>query len=574
MQYFGETLETSEAITNIYAVMNDTGEIIIYPDADLGDGFNISERDWYIKAKEAKGNIVWSEPYIDASTGKTVTTVSKAYYKNNALIGVVGADVTVETLIDIIDQIEIGETGFGVILDQNGKYIAHPDKEYIGKDVSNEKFYKKIKSAGEQGVVKYKNDGEDEAIGFVTNSTTGWIIGGNVYTKDFQKQAMAILFPISITFIIVIALAVIASLLITKGITAPIKKVMARMKAIANGDLSHAPLEIKHRNEIGQLVTATNDMNQSMRNVLNQISTVSDTVSSQSEELTQAAEEVKTGTKQIASTMGELADGSEKQANSASDLSSFMGTFASKVEQTNHHGDQIQVNSSEVLEMTTEGNELMNNSTKQMEQIDNIVKDAVVKMQNLDNQSKEISKLISVIKDVADQTNLLALNAAIEASRAGEHGKGFAVVADEVRKLAEQVALSVNDITDIVTNIQKESSVAANSLKEGYAEVEKGTKQIETTGKTFNNINTAVTEMVQYIQDISDNLSEMAANSQEINSSIEEIAAITEESAAGVQQTAASSEQASSSMEEVAGSSEHLAKLAEELNDLVREFKL
>lgn len=382
---------------------------------------------------------------------------------------------------------------------------------------------------------------------------------------------------IIITTVIVI-LSIVASIIIglftANSIAKPIQMVMGRMKSISEGDLSNEKLLIHSRDEVGQLVTATNDMNDSMSEIIRKINTVSEAVSSQSEELTQVAGEVKAGTEQVAITMVELATGSETQANNASDLAGNMGTLTEIVDEANESGEKIQSNSEKMLYLTDNGSRLMNSSTEQMVKINHIVKDAVVKVQDLDTQSKKISQLVIVIKDVADQTNLLALNAAIEAARAGEHGKGFAVVADEVKKLAEQVALSVSDITEIVTEIQSESSAVAESLTIGYKEVEHGTNEIETTGKTFNEISIALSEMVENIKVVSTNLAKTAVSCQDMNESIEEIAALSEESAAGVEQVTASSQQASSSMEEVSGSSEHLAQLAEELNQMVAQFKL
>ncbi|MEF2292382.1 methyl-accepting chemotaxis protein [Virgibacillus dokdonensis] len=377
-----------------------------------------------------------------------------------------------------------------------------------------------------------------------------------------------------IVIVLIIGLSIAAALITARLITNPIKKVMNRMKLIANGDLSEELLQIKTRDEVGQLVEAANEMTLNTRELLNQINVVSETVTSQSEELTQAANEVKAGSDQVAITMQELATGSETQANSASDLALYVSTFSEKVQEVNNNGARVQRYSNEVAGMTAKGSELMTSSTEQMAKIDQIVQGAVAKVGGLDKQSQEISKLVSVIQDIADQTNLLALNAAIEAARAGEHGKGFAIVADEVRKLAEQVSDSVTDITGFVTNIQNESSLVASSLKDGYKEVEQGTNQILTTGETFKEINVFISKMVENINFVSSNLAEIVANSQEMNGAVEEIASISEEAAAGVEQTSASTQQTSSSMEEVAGSSEQLAKLAEELNGLVRRFKL
>ncbi|MCT1901661.1 methyl-accepting chemotaxis protein [Oceanobacillus sojae] len=385
------------------------------------------------------------------------------------------------------------------------------------------------------------------------------------------EQTVIIVVAVSILILI---LSVTAALVTGNVISKPIKAVMERMKLIASGDLSQDALQTQTRDEVGQLVEATNEMASNTRNLLRQINEVSETVTNQSEELTQAANEVKSGSEQVAITMQELAAGSEKQANSASDLADITGNFTTKVQEVNDNGERVQQYSDKVLEMTTNGSELMTSSTEQMGRIDQIVQGAVVKVEALDTHSQKISHLVAVIKDIAGQTNLLALNAAIEAARAGEHGKGFTVVADEVRKLAEQVAVSVTDITDIVANIQNETSTVVQSLKDGYTEVEQGTDQIVATGKTFHEINESISKMAENINMVSGNLADIAANTKEMNESIAEIASISEEAAAGVEQTSASTQQTSGAMDEVAGSSEQLSKLAEELNGLVRRFKL
>ena len=374
--------------------------------------------------------------------------------------------------------------------------------------------------------------------------------------------------------ILIILVSLFAALITSNIITKPIIKVMERMKLISSGDLSNEPLETKLQDEIGHLVVATNEMNNNIRELLSEINVVSESIAGQSEELTQSANEVNASSQQIATTMQELAAGTESGAGTASELASIMGLFSASVQEANANGESIQKASNEVFQMTSEGSKLMESSNKQMAKIDHMVHDAVQKVQGLDVKSQEISKLVSVIQEIAGQTNLLALNAAIEAARAGEHGRGFAVVADEVRKLSEQVSSSVADITEIVAGIQYESSLVSESLQDGYKEVNEGTTQIKMTRETFAGINSSVTEMANSINTVSENLSSIASNSEKMNGSISEIAAISEESAAGVEQTSASSQQIGSSMEEVANSSDDLAKLAEKLNGLVHQFKL
>ncbi|MFC0301992.1 methyl-accepting chemotaxis protein [Virgibacillus soli] len=573
IQSFKETKEATPSLVSVYMSTNG-GEFINYPTTKAAHDFNAKERLWYQDATQANGKVVWSEPYSDAGTGKTVITASKAYYNGDKLMGVVAADILIDTLVDMINKVKIGETGYAVIFDSQGKVIAHPDKSYIGKDLSNEQYYKEMIKAGNQGIVKYQLEGEDKVLGFAKNTTTNWLITGTVYVQDFQKQARSIIAPISIGVGIIMVLAILISVFTTRKIILSLKIVMERMKQIASGNLSHKPFHTQSQDEIGQLIQATNDMSITMRELINEVNNVTDSVLTHSEELTQSAGEVKTASEQVSSTMQELASGSEIQARGASDLASSMQAFARDLEHVNENSEQLEQSTGSIIDTTKEGSHLMDASKQQMQTIYQIVLDAVKKVKGLELQSQEISKLVDVIKDIADQTNLLALNAAIEAARAGEHGKGFSVVADEVRKLAEQVSSSVADITGIVANIQSESNVVTEALQTGYQAAEAGTNQIEITGQKFNEINDSIANIGDNITVITENIENITAKSQQMNGAVEDIAAISEESAAGIEQTSASSEQTSASMEEIASSSKELVELAEKLNQLVSHFKL
>ncbi|GLO64865.1 methyl-accepting chemotaxis protein [Oceanobacillus kimchii] len=374
--------------------------------------------------------------------------------------------------------------------------------------------------------------------------------------------------------LITIAIGVTIFSIVSVQISRNLKQVVQITSKVAAGDLTATHMEYNGKDEIGQLSASVNQMKDNMKAILTKVSSASSSVLERSDHLTQAATEVKEGNSQVAATMEELSAGAETQANGASDLSEKMSGFVEVVNKSRENGDEITSTTEKMLEQTNQGTALMRNSMKQMHRIDEIVKVSVDKVKGLDQQSRDISNLISVIKDISEQTNLLALNAAIEAARAGEHGRGFAVVADEVRKLSEQVSNSVGEITTIVSNIQDGTKEVVSSLNNGYKEVQEGTTQIESTGDNFKTIQHGVNDMVSKIEHITSDLLNIVENSTNMNQLIEEIASTSEESAAGVEQASAAAQQTSSSMEEVAGSANSLAELAIDLNNQLQVFKL
>ncbi|GAB6256698.1 MULTISPECIES: methyl-accepting chemotaxis protein [Peribacillus] len=393
--------------------------------------------------------------------------------------------------------------------------------------------------------------------------------GETVITSGKSVKTTSIIISIAAVLIGLVLAVVTANL-----ITTPLLKIRDRMKMVAAGELNHEPLEQKSNDEMGELTVSANQMQKDLRDTIEKMLIVSQSVSNQSEDLTQSANEVQQGSKQIATTMYELSEGSESQANRASEMVRIMDDFTGRIKLAYIEGVDVANSSTEILSLTKEGTTLMRSSVQQMQSIDGIVKDAVEQVKGLDSQSQQISQLVQVIKDISNQTNLLALNAAIEAARAGEHGKGFAVVADEVRKLAEEVTDSVGDITNIVSAIQTGSKTVVHSLEDGYTQVDEGTKQITLTGRTFETINHSVGNIEMKILHITDELNYISTNSQIINQAIEDIAAVSEESAAGIEQVSASAQQSSSSMDEITNHASELASSAELLTEQVKKFQL
>jgi len=405
----------------------------------------------------------------------------------------------------------------------------------------------------------------------ITNQREQSIIAFSEDVISSGQITLAVSFVVSILIIIV---GVLIAIVTTRTISIPIQGLTGRMLKFADGDLTEKTVETDRRDEIGQLHQATNQMVFNMRELLTEIQNVSKTVTEHSESLTYTTNDVSEGSEQISATMEELASGSETQANHASNLSTGMGSFVTTVSSAQELGKQVADESEKTRRLSVSGANLMEQSVTQMRSIYSIVTESVDKVGQLNDQSEQVSNIVEVINEIAEQTNLLALNASIEAARAGEHGRGFAVVAEEVRKLAEQVASSIQEVTEIVTGIQSNSSSVKVSLEESYEQVQQGMGNVEDTNKTFQQIDQTIDSMTGNMQKITNELTNMLSTSQNLSASVEEIASVSQESAAGVEETSASAEEVSSSMNEILTSTNDLTKLASELNKLLGQFKL
>ncbi|WP_052728607.1 methyl-accepting chemotaxis protein [Domibacillus tundrae] len=358
-----------------------------------------------------------------------------------------------------------------------------------------------------------------------------------------------------------------------RAITRPLKAVAARMKDMAAGRVQQEPLHTKSNDEVGQLVVAMNEMNSQLGSIFYDINGVSKKVEEESASLHQQSDRVQQETGQVAAMMQQMSAGAEEQARSASTLTEMFGKFVEDISIAAMSGEEVKQGAADMVSLTDEGEREMKQSVDQMNTIYQNMTNALQKVKGLDDRMKDITELVSIIRQVAEQTNLLALNAAIEAARAGEHGRGFAIVADEVRKLAEQVARSITGINDIIASVQQESAEAVVTLESGYDLVAQGSSQITGTGEKFSEMKERISQVSTNITSISDSLYVVMDHTVKVNQSISNIAAVSQESAAGIEEAAASVQETNRSVDAISHIAAQLDQHSSELGDHIEKFQ-
>lgn len=531
------------------------------------DGWDITERPWYACTETGKSML--TEPYVDASTGQLILSAAAPIYNaKGEVIGVAGADISLDHIMMVMQEYKIGEEGFIIMLSSEGLIVYHPQTDNIQKNISELDVSSNVVeavAAGEDAFIKYKVAGTAK-YGYVTEiGDTGYLVISNLPSSEYFSQLYAMIAMLVILFIASMVLVVISMKKTASKITKPILELNQTAQKLAQGELDVA-IEVTTQDEIGELGESISETVRRLKEYIVYIDEISEVLARMAEgkfsidlrneyvgefqkvkqamlnisaamsdvlnDINESAYQVSAGADDLAKASQGLAEGAGTQAAAVEEL---VATTATIVEQVEENRKDSEESAQETRRVTL----MMEESQTQMDQM-------MKAMDKIQETSQQVVGIIKTIEEIADQTNLLALNASIEAARAGEAGKGFAVVAGEIGNLADESARAVNTTRDLIgismDEIQKGNQLATGVLGSLQDAVE------------------AVERVNEMIQKSAENAVDQAHNIEQIRLGIDEIANAIQDNSATAEESSATSEQ--------------LAAQATTLNEMVQRFEV
>lgn len=543
---------------------------------------SIKDREYYQQIL-VTGETVISNPVNNKSTGNLALVVAAPIKKDGKLIGLIGANLGFEEIMERVAALKVGEQGSAYMIQQDGTIIIHPDKDKVMKAniLKDDSSSPELKAAaknmtqGQTGITRYKDaDGVDKYAAYIAIPGVKWTLVVTAAVKEVYQGLVSMGWTsLGITVIVLLLAGCIAGIF-AKKVATPIQLLSQYAGNVAKGDLSLKACNISANDEIGGLATSFEIMVNRLRELVAEVQKNVEQVAASSEQLTASSEQSAQAANQVASTITDVAQGAETQLQAVKQTVVTIEDLSSKIQQIAVNANNVAGTTNKTAVAAENGGSSVDKAVTQMDSIEKTVVNSAKVVSKLGERSKEIGEIVDTIASIASQTNLLALNAAIESARAGEHGRGFAVVAEEVRKLAEQSQEAAKQIALLIGEIQTDTDKAVLAMNDGTQEVRMGTEVVHTTGEAFKEIQALIGQVANQVNDIVLAIGDMANDSKSVTYTVHNIDEISKNTVEQTQTISAATQEQSASTEEIAAASQALAKMAEKLQGLVKQFKV
>ncbi len=475
--------------------------------------------------------------------------------------------VTPKDFHNAILALKVGKDGYPYILDFQGNMVIHPTLEgrnvYDVQAADGQKIFQTIVTRKE-GKFEYDwkdPDGQVRRKIAIFDKIPGkdLVVAISSYKKDRYAMLYSIRNQLILAFCLSMAVIGLVVFFFSNIITKPIVKSVDFSRVMSKGDFT-GKLEIRQKDEIGQLAAALNEMTGNIGGTFNLIQG--------------RIEELAASSGELATISDMMSGSSEQMSENSTSLAQAAGEMNHNLESISHASDRVMENINSVAsatkEMTCTISEIAKNSENAKMISGNAVavaEQATGLVDKLGKAASEISKVTEAIDDISEQTNLLALNATIEAARAGEAGKGFAVVANEIKDLASETSNATREIENRITDIQGAITETVDKIKE-ISQTIMGVNEIVTS------IAAAVEEQSVTTGEISRNMDQTSAEMQEVNENVTQSANFSNqitEQVGGVQDVSSKMAENSRTVER---NSKSFSEMAQEIKTMLEKFKV
>lgn len=504
-----------------------------------------------------KGKQVMTQNIVETATGVL------GYYQQLEASGSLTTAEAQKAAMNQIRVLRYGHNDYFWINDMSPTMLMHPMRpELEGQDLSKTKdpngkelFNEMVKIARLQGagLVDYEwaKPGEKDPVPKISYvelfKPWGWIIGSGIYVDDVEAEFQGYLVRFSIIGLTIASLMAVLVAILIRSITRPLRHSMQAMANIASGeaDLTRS-LDVSGNDELTTLSRDFNTFIHKLRTVIAQLFETSGSLA------------------QSSNALGGLAGQAHQQSQQQSQQMELVATAVNEVtyavQEVAKNAEQASNEVGDAEKQAGLGQRNIDASLQQINQLSATINEAVGVIQSLAEESTKIGSVLEVIGSIADQTNLLALNAAIEAARAGEQGRGFAVVADEVRLLAQRTQTSTAEIHTMIERLQKNSGAAVTVIMESSRASQATIDQASQAGDSLAQIAQALRNLSGLNASIASATLQQTHVVEDINQNVTQAAGLAQDSSLAAEQSSAAGE--------------HLGELAEQLNRLLRQFKV
>lgn len=556
-------VNTNSGISGIYIYKEDGTRIGAGSDSILYKGQNYDKQiEYYNMFKEILDNsqeeASWITGFNDSYQNIYFVRTMRSPQTMKE-IGLIIISINSKYINSVLENMELDQNAQVYILNENQVIIGHLNQENLG--IKNEdEFLTYIYGEESSGNITLNGD----LISFATASN-GWKAVTTEPIASLMSEMNSTRRGIVVIVVLCIILSVVVGSLISFSISKPLIHIMKLMSKAENGDLTVSS-NINSKNEIGKLAQSFNKMIENIRNLINEVNYAVAQVEENADVMKTSSEKSAIAASQVSATISELAQGSTEQAKQTEHGYELMERLAKNINQVTKRIEMAM----EMIGRTEVSRDHAAHTVGKLNEKSKIAVESTrainEEIKKLDEEAKEIIKVIQVIEDISEQTNLLALNAAIEAARAGAAGKGFAVVADEIRKLALHSKDATGMISQIISRIQQEVKETVAMVETSDQIFEEQSRIVHETDNNFREMAASMGKVIEQIENINRAIIEIEGQKEETTKAIGYIAKIVEENAASIEEVTATSQ-------EQASFSEHLSMLAGKLNQVIEGLK-